>query len=291
MKVAQVTKAFFSAFADFFPDLEVISAVKNSKEYKAYDLVIFTGGEDIEPSIYGRENKYSMTNKGRDIIEKDALRHYFVNTTAKIIGVCRGHQLINACFGGDLYQDLYYKGINHGGVHGFDILMPTAFIPKRVNSMHHQGVFNLGSDFRALATYKGISECAVKTDNRIITVQWHPEFMEDHNFFDWIKAWVAGKEKLDFTKVIQPKEYDRYVKNFITNDEHVSFGDFVPRDSPNLTSNNATDFSYITYTGVETRTPTNDPTSSDSNAFEEFTELYNRYRNNTVNSSANTSTA
>ena len=54
-------------------------------------LIIFTGGEDISPAIYGHENEYSYVNFERDKIELSILK-YSLSLNKKILGVCRGHQ-------------------------------------------------------------------------------------------------------------------------------------------------------------------------------------------------------
>ena len=104
-KVGLAYSAFFLAFKEIFPEIEIISEIRNISKY---NLVIFPGGEDIDPAIYSQKNILSQgINKERDGTESTIFnycRHYGI----KALGVCRGHQLINAILGGQLIQDLRY---------------------------------------------------------------------------------------------------------------------------------------------------------------------------------------
>jgi putative glutamine amidotransferase len=215
MRVATVTSAFHSSFAEFFPDLEIIKSIpRTTSEYKKYDLVIFTGGEDINPGMYGERCKFSSFNEDRDTIERNVFDYYFNETKCKILGVCRGHQLISVLLGGRLYQDLHFEGLHHPGYHNFDHQMETEFIPRKVNSMHHQGVCRFGVNYaRILATYRGVAEAVAyspSSTSRIITTQWHPEFMGDANFFDWIKKWSENKIEVDLSDSISVNSFHYY---------------------------------------------------------------------------------
>jgi len=96
-------------------------------------LVLFTGGEDINPVIY-EQHVHGKTwfNSHRD---KEELAAYEVAKTKRklMAGICRGAQLLNALCGGSMYQDVD----NHaGGVHeAFDTLTGETIM---VNSVHHQ---------------------------------------------------------------------------------------------------------------------------------------------------------
>lgn len=162
-------------------------------------LVIFTGGEDISPSIYNQVITHSYgINLERDTTELLILR-YALQTHKKILGICRGHQLINAYLGGELVQDLYQDaGVIHNGAHE---LIPEngggciADIFTVVNSIHHQGVIKAGKTLLATSSYQDIIESSEGPN--IITTQFHPEFLhtiESRNFFKHIKTWAKLKE-------------------------------------------------------------------------------------------------
>lgn len=232
MKVAQVTGAFFSSFQSFFPELKVITD-KSPKE--KFDLIIFTGGEDISPDLYGQSNTHSSFNKERDNIERKVLELYYGSGT-KFFGACRGHQLLNVLMGGRLAQDIYFElGTHHPGTHGFDYADPI--LPTVVNSMHHQGVIGLGNSIKILATYGGVIEATVSSNNKVFSVQWHPEFMGDTKFFELVKSWVEGNTSLG---TLQGLNYGTYADYFerIMNKFRKENGDpeynSPPRSSPRL---------------------------------------------------------
>jgi gamma-glutamyl-gamma-aminobutyrate hydrolase PuuD len=94
-------------------------------------LVVFTGGEDVSPEMYGEE-KHPRTsyNKSRDQREK-LFFDKAVKLKIPIAGICRGAQFICANSGGKLVQHI----TGHHGSH--DIITDEGkYI--RVSSTHHQ---------------------------------------------------------------------------------------------------------------------------------------------------------
>ncbi len=180
--------SFESAFKQKIPIVsEGIFKIRDSK------LVIFSGGEDINPEIYNQENTYSHFNQKRDNIELLILK-ISLNMGKKILGVCRGHQLINAYLGGELIQDLRQDlNVNHFGGHKLVYLTQQSIIKDMfpwVNSMHHQGVVKEGKGLTPTSEFKGVIE-SCESEN-IITVQFHPEFMIEslsEKFFNYLKEW------------------------------------------------------------------------------------------------------
>lgn len=82
--------------------------------------IIFFGGEDIPPSVYGEENWYSETSdSGRHFFEVSFLFHLIGSTRNTaftplldenpdylVTGFCLGMQTMNVAAGGTLYQDI-----------------------------------------------------------------------------------------------------------------------------------------------------------------------------------------
>ena len=171
-----------------------------------YDGLILCGGNDIEPNRYNQEMKGSVNiDAQRDEVEF-ALLKAFVEAGKPVLGICRGHQLINVYFGGSLYQDIpeshlhtnkqdFYiahkvtakeNSIVHR-LHGFSF---------SVNSSHHQAIDRLGKGLIATAYWNDqYVEAIEHTSLPIYGVQWHPERMcvsqrrEDTvdgiGFFEW----------------------------------------------------------------------------------------------------------
>ncbi len=117
-----------------------------------------------------------------------------------IMGICRGHQLINIALGGTIYQNLpteyldtIDKGlaplINHSrpdsewaGVHDIYInkesrLYQVLQVDQAcVNSTHHQALKDLGRTLRVTATSPdGVIEAIESDTYPIAAVQFHPE--------------------------------------------------------------------------------------------------------------------
>lgn len=82
--------------------------------------IIFFGGQDIPPSVYGEENMYSeTTDPGRHYFEVSFLFHLLggsrnesfkplldENLSYMVTGFCLGMQSMNVATGGSLYQDI-----------------------------------------------------------------------------------------------------------------------------------------------------------------------------------------
>lgn len=194
MNIVQAYPAFFPSFKSYLPELKLAGDRHYVNKQLVYDadLIIFSGGEDINPIIYGQKNKHSAYSPQRDMIELEILR-MGIGLGKKLLGVCRGHQLINAHLGGDLVQDIGIElKLMHPGVHKLSEMEEDSVAKKfffdGVNSLHHQGVIKPGEGLNITSFYGGVIE---STENdKIITVQWHPEFMEDsYEFFDYIKEW------------------------------------------------------------------------------------------------------
>lgn len=101
-------------------------------EKGGYDGIVFTGGGDISPYLYGQGMHPSTSpDYARDLRELSILRR--IPTTMPKIGICRGAQLLNVLNGGSLVQDLD----NHRSSHmARDLWGGNKEI--RVSSMHHQ---------------------------------------------------------------------------------------------------------------------------------------------------------
>ena len=69
-------------YASWIKDSELVDTQEQA------DIVLFTGGEDVDPSIYGHSNISSYTNKTRDIKEKAVFEK--MKPTQLALGICRG---------------------------------------------------------------------------------------------------------------------------------------------------------------------------------------------------------
>lgn len=159
------------------------------------DAVIFTGGEDISPLLYGADfhPKVHTISFLRDDFET-AVFHAAIKAGKPILGICRGMQLINALLGGTLYQDIQSEvpgASNHN--HDYDItrgILPISIEPDSllgkvlgpraiVNQEHHQAVKDPAPGLRVTArTRDGIIQAMESTEHPYLSlVQFHPESM------------------------------------------------------------------------------------------------------------------
>ena len=162
------------------------------------DGIVFTGGEDVDPARYGRED-------ARDLCEIDATRDAFewelAATTAHLptLAVCRGAQVMNVYRGGTLIPHLANADdhVRHRGVDGEhaltlapgSMLEAMAGDDRRANSAHHQAVDRLADAFRPLAhAPDGTLEAYAFADPGahpfFLAVQWHPERMPGRTLGD-----------------------------------------------------------------------------------------------------------
>lgn len=98
------------------------------------DLIVFTGGEDINPAMYGEKSIYrgSHYNNERDANEK-AWYLYAKTNKIPMVGICRGMQLFTIMQGGKLIQDI----VGHSGRAAHKITTIDKNIVN-TNSLHHQ---------------------------------------------------------------------------------------------------------------------------------------------------------
>ena len=159
------------------------------------DGFLFTGGQDVSPSLYGQSTLPACgeTCPRRDAMELGLLRRVMA-LDKPALGICRGIQFINAALGGTLWQDLPTQRpseICHRQSAPYDApthevaLLPgaplAALLGKDaigVNSYHHQAVRDLAPCLKPMAlSPDGLVEAAYHPGQRFLwAVQWHPEF-------------------------------------------------------------------------------------------------------------------
>ena len=173
------------------------------------DGLLLPGGGDIDPARYGQEMNGSWSpNKELDEFQL-AVLDAFIKAGKPVLGICRGHQLINVYFGGTLVQDLPtaadHKMVELGDKRADNRHMIEAvegtFLREiygarfPVNSAHHQGIERVGKGLIVTARADdGVIEAAVHESLPVWSVQWHPERM----CCDY-----ASDDVVDGSKVIQ----------------------------------------------------------------------------------------
>ena len=99
------------------------------------DVVIFTGGIDVNPALYGEDAHPSVTFDTRRDEADMVVYQQCIEQGIPMFGVCRGAQFLHVMNGGKLNQDVD----NHNGDHGMWDPKDRRFIDK-ISSVHHQMV-------------------------------------------------------------------------------------------------------------------------------------------------------
>lgn len=193
-------------------DEELIAAYANE-----FDGFICTGGDDIDPSLYGEEKhpRCGTIESLRDTFELSLLRRV-AELDKPVFGICRGIQVMNVAMGGTLWQDIGAQWNEPQGsvhVHRSESKAPYHRVTVSgklrlllggdevvTNSYHHQSVKEVGRDVSVCAVSEdGLIEGIEHTKLRFYRgVQWHPEIAPDdisrRLFEDFIAA-SAGYTK------------------------------------------------------------------------------------------------
>jgi len=183
--------------------------------FERLDGLFLPGGEDIDPSQYGveRHPQLGATDQERDRTEL-LMTRWALEAGMPVLGVCRGFQVINVVCGGTLYQDLHsqrpdlekhdyfppnferYRVTHQVAVEADSRLARALGAVHEVNSMHHQGIDQLGGGLRVVARADdGLPEALeMPLLPFVVGVQWHPEELaktDQHSstlFYDFIAA-------------------------------------------------------------------------------------------------------
>ena len=159
------------------------------------DGLVLTGGEDMDPRLYGAERHPATgdPNASRDSWEL-ALVDAALIRRVPVLAICRGMQLLNVALGGTLVQDIPAErptDIEHADsaarrrrVHSI-VCEPGSRLGEAlgatrlsVNSSHHQSIDHVAPALRATAhAPDGIIEGVEAVDPEwwVLGAQWHPE--------------------------------------------------------------------------------------------------------------------
>ena len=179
-----------------FTDIKALTAI-----VEGLDGLIMSGGGDINP-LYVDEEPIPQLQ------DVDALRDEYdlilirlaTDRQIPIMGICRGHQVMNIAFGGSIYQDMYAQTdrplLKHSQKMAREYPSHSVMLEAgasrlrilfkgeeriHVNSFHHQAIKDIAPGFIATATAPdGINEAMEHPEKTIFSVQWHPEAMAPH---------------------------------------------------------------------------------------------------------------
>ena len=180
------------------PVLDKLNTEIIKKQIELIDGLLIEGGLDVHPSIYGEEPKPELNNT--DIQTDNNIMELIKQSKERkipILGICKGMQILNVAFGGTLYQDLKYLGLDSNSHRQINENLHDEYKHKiivekntvlsnmfpnmkqlNVNSYHHQAIKDLADGFIIDAKSEdGIIEAMHwNNDNQwIFGIQWHPE--------------------------------------------------------------------------------------------------------------------
>ena len=164
--------------------------------------LILTGGTDVYPGLYTDKDK--IIPDGTYTPERDSYELELINNALKsnkpILGICRGNQLLNVYFKGNLIFDIEkVKGVNHCRIsedkvrHHEIIITPDSILSCivkgnyfDVTSTHHQAIDKPGEGLMINAVSgDGVNE-GIEYLNKsgkafLLGIQWHPELFDNYN--------------------------------------------------------------------------------------------------------------
>ena len=183
---------------------------------EALDGVVLPGGGDLDPRLYGEEPGAACYDVSPAQDELDlAIARRSLDAGLPVLGVCRGHQLLNVLYGGTLIQDMEPGTVAHreaDPVHGAG---PWAWhevevrggskiaglyggggfggagdggagdggasqaVTVKIASGHHQAVARVAEGLVVSGVAEdGTVEALEDPERWVASVQWHPEAQE-----------------------------------------------------------------------------------------------------------------
>lgn len=175
------------------------------------DAIVFSGGQDVEPSRFGVELSKEERARLRvnSLPERDEMELFLAKKSVEralpILGICRGLQLVNVAMGGTLVLDIERQTGAKGhetekskrerdesDYHPLTIDLDSKIgkmigeARGMVSTRHHQAAEKAGEGLRVASRADDgiiVEALEAEDDRPIYLVQWHPERM-----------WLEGKD-------------------------------------------------------------------------------------------------
>ncbi len=183
--------------------------------------LMLTGGPDVDPTLYGAEPdpgaKLELCRPLDDLEMR--LLDYALDHDMPVLAICRGMQLLNVAFGGQLIQDLpghkaersdgCWQPERHliymaPGAKAAAIIGSAGFF--RVNSLHHQGLREAQRSSRLMTSAYSVEDGLIEglespNHSWVIGLQCHPERQDEvprsfanlfAGFYERAELYLAG---------------------------------------------------------------------------------------------------
>lgn len=184
--------------ADIAPDYDISKFEFHKEDIKSRHILVSLLMLVVYPAIFLLRRLFSLRHEHHTDVQRDELETRLLNNVSEkqlpVLGICRGSQLINRYYGGDLHDDIaeFYEEetlprsvfptkeiVVEAGSHLANALETERC---RINALHHQAVDQLGDGLRITAREPNGIVQAIEHEQLpfVIGVQWHPEYMVLH---------------------------------------------------------------------------------------------------------------
>lgn len=202
-------KAFVlgGAFAGSVRELMLEAGFVAARSLIDADVVVFTGGEDVDPSLYGEKpHRTTYFTTSRDAYEKQVYETCLKDKKF-MFGICRGAQFLHVMNGGSLWQNVEGHGgrshlivdleddvrvsatsIHHQMLKDNNRLVVLAVTEEQISKRFESGTMSV--TLRSDTSFEKEIEAGLYPETGCFFVQGHPEVGEDA-----YRAWTMNKLK------------------------------------------------------------------------------------------------
>lgn len=167
----------------------------HTNDLKSAELLVFTGGTDISPKLYGDSPiaETDFPDRERDVYESNIFQ-YARDHGVPMVGICRGSQFLCAMSHGRVIQH-----VNYHAIRGTHTICTDELGVIEVTSTHHQMMYPFEVNHTLLAWAAPALSTVYKTggfdpdlmsvepevvyfpDTNCLSVQYHPEYMSSNS--------------------------------------------------------------------------------------------------------------